>query len=213
MKRVALIDDHEVVSVAVGAAVTQVPELSYVGSAATVDELLATHSPLDIVVLDLRLADGSSPVANVARLEAAGAATVVFTSGESPYLIRSVSKAPIAGLVRKSEPLDVLVETLKQVAAGGSSMSADWAAAMDGDPQLGRAALSPQEQLVLSLFARGLKAQAVASRMNIAVGTVEDYVRRIRAKYVRAGRPAYTKVDLYMRAVEDGILPSPDSRR
>jgi hypothetical protein len=35
-------------------------------------------------------------------------------------------------------------------------------------------------------------------------------VRRIRQKYARAGRPAHTKIDLYKRAVEDGILPSPE---
>jgi two-component system, NarL family, response regulator DevR len=137
----------------------------------------------------------------------------VFTSGESPYLVRSVSKSPIAGLIRKSESLPALVEAIRRVAAGEDSMSADWAAAIDGDPILASAGLSPQEQTVLSLFARGLKAQAVGAQMGIAVGTVDDYVRRIRAKYVRAGRPAHTKVDLYKRAVEDGILPAPDADR
>ncbi len=46
----------------------------------------------------------------------------------------------------------------------------------------------------------------------IAVSTIEDYVRRIRAKYARAGRPAVTKVDLYKRAVEDGFLPPPNAQ-
>jgi hypothetical protein len=44
------------------------------------------------------------------------------------------------------------------------------------------------------------------------VSTIEDYVRRIRAKYARAGRPAMTKVDLYKRAVEDGFLPAPNEQ-
>ena len=34
-----------------------------------------------------------------------------------------------------------------------------------------------------------------------------DHVRRIRAKYAAASRPAPTKLDLYHRAVEDGIVP------
>jgi DNA-binding NarL/FixJ family response regulator len=209
---VALVDDHDVVSVAVQAAVAQIDGLDFIGSASTVPALIAQHDRIDVAILDLRLADGSSPVANVERLEAVGARVLVFTSGESPYLIRSVSRAPIAGMIRKSEPLPVLVEALTRVAAGEDSMSVEWAAALDGDPQLERAGLSPQEQTVLSLFARGLKSHAVADRMGIANGTVEDYVRRIRAKYVRAGRPAYTKVDLYKRAVEDGLLPGPDQR-
>jgi len=211
--RVVLIDDHEMVSVAVRSAVAQIEGLEFLGSAPTVDELLTAHPAFEVAILDLRLADGSSPVANVERLDALGARILVFTSGESPYLVRSVSKSPIAGLLRKSEPLPALVEAIRRVAAGEESMSADWAAAIDGDPQLADAGLSPQEQTVLSLFARGLKAAAVGAQMGIAVGTVDDYVRRVRAKYVRAGRPAYTKVDLYKRAVEDGFLPAPDADR
>lgn len=213
MTRVVLVDDHELVAVGVRQAIAQIEGVEFLGSAGTVPELLAAHPAFEVAVLDLRLADGSSPVANVERLDAVGARVLVLTSAESPYLVRSVSKAPIAGLLRKSEPVAALAEAIRRVAAGEESMSADWAAAIDGDPQLADAGLSPQEQAVLSLFARGLKAQAVAVQMRIAVGTVDDYVRRIRAKYVRAGRPAYTKVDLYKRAVEDGILPAPDAER
>ena len=90
-------------------------------------------------------------------------------------------------------------------------MSAEWAAAIDSDPTLDDAKLSGQEQRVLTLFSAGLKAQAVASAMNIAVPTVEDYIRRIRSKYGEIGRPAYTKVDLYKRAIEDGFLPLPSN--
>ena len=59
------------------------------------------------------------------------------------------------------------------------------------------------------MFATGLKTQSVASALGIAVGTVEDYVRRIRSKYARVGRAAPTKIDLYKRAIEDGFLPIP----
>ncbi len=209
MKRVALVDDHEVVSIAVRSAVEQLDDLEFVGSAATVPDLLAQFADVDIAILDLRLADGSSPVTNVTRLDAAGARTLVFTSGESPYLMRSVAKTHVYGIVRKSAPMSVLVEALRRVAAGETEMSAEWAAAIDTDPQLPSAALSPQEQQVLELLARGLKSQSVAYELGIATTTVDDYVRRIRAKYQRAGRPAHTRIDLYRRAVEDGILPPP----
>ncbi len=209
MKRVALIDDHEVVSIAVRSAVEQIDDLEFVGSAATVPDLLEQFPAVDIAILDLRLADGSSPVTNVSRLDAAGARTLVFTSGESPYLMRSVAKTHVFGIVRKSAPMTVLVEALRRVAAGETEMSAEWAAAIDADPQLPSAALSPQEQQVLELLARGLKSQSVAFELGIATTTVDDYIRRIRAKYQRVGRPAATKIDLYRRAVEDGILPPP----
>jgi two-component system, NarL family, response regulator DevR len=206
---VALVDDHEIVAVAVRAAVAEAPELRYVGAAGTVHELLEHYPSVDLVVLDLRLADGSSPVANVERLTEAGIRVLVLTSGESPYLVRSVARASVFGIVRKSAPMAVLVETLRAVAAGDTAMSSEWAAAIDTDPQLEEANLSAQELRVLELFARGVKAQVVAYELGIAVTTVDDYVRRIRAKYAHVGRPAHTKVDLYKRAIEDGILPGP----
>lgn len=209
--RVALIDDHEIIALALREAISHVPELRFAGVASTVDESIDVHPDAGLVVLDLRLADGSSPIGNVERLVERGAAVIAYTSGENPYLLRLVATTPILGIVRKSDPVTVLVDTLRQAAEGRAVMSTEWAAAIDSDPGLDAAALSEQEQEVLRLFAAGLKAQAVAATMKIAVPTVEDYVRRIRSKYARIGRTAHTKVDLYKRAVEDGFLPLPDS--
>jgi DNA-binding CsgD family transcriptional regulator len=71
------------------------------------------------------------------------------------------------------------------------------------------AGLSGRERRVLALFADGMKAQLVASTLGLSESTVDDYLRRIRAKYAKVGRPANTKIDLYKRALEDGILPYP----
>ncbi|MEO8527631.1 MAG: LuxR C-terminal-related transcriptional regulator [Pseudolysinimonas sp.] len=210
-KLVALVDDHEVIALAVREAIAGVKNLRFDGVSPTVDHLLEHHPDAGMIVLDLRLADGSSPIGNVERLVDHGAAVIAYTSGESPYLMRLVATTAILGIVRKSDPLGVLVDTLRRAAEGSAVMSTEWAAAIDSDPGLDDAALSEQEQQVLRLFATGLKAQSVAAAMGIAVPTVDDYVRRIRSKYARIGRSASTKIDLYKRAVEDGFLPLPDS--
>jgi hypothetical protein len=44
--------------------------------------------------------------------------------------------------------------------------------------------------------------------MAISEETAKQYVGRVREKYVRAGRAAPTKLELYHRAVEDGHLPT-----
>lgn len=208
--RVGLVDDHEVIATAVRTALRQTRQLELVASAATVEDLLERAvGRLQLVVLDLRLADGSSPTSNVDRLTAAGCRVIAFTSGESPYLLRAVARTEVLGIVRKSEPLHALTVALMRAAYGQSVMTAEMAAAMQTDPALPAADLSRQEQRMLALFADGNTAQSVADEAGIAVSTTEDYVRRIRAKYARAGRPAASKVDLYKRAVEDGFLPSP----
>jgi DNA-binding NarL/FixJ family response regulator len=208
--QVGLVDDHEVIGAAVRAALRGSTELELVAVAPTVDALLENrHRRLDLVVLDLRLADGSSPVNNVDRLTKAGCHVIAYTSGENPYLLRAVARTPVLGIIRKSEPLEALTRALVRAAHGQPVVTSDWARAVETDPLLADAKLSRQEQRMLALFADGNTAQSVAEEAGIAVSTIEDYVRRIRAKYAKAGRPATTKVDLYKRAIEDGFLPLP----
>lgn len=206
---VRLIDDHELVGVALERALADSATLRYLGRADTVDEALADQSPADVVVLDLRLADGSSPVQNVHALTAAGAAVVVYTSGESPYLIRLAAQAPIAGLVRKSAPLTELVTALERCARGDLTFSTDWAAAILGDTGLDEVGLSPREREVLVLLAAGVPTKAAAAQLGIAIPTLEVHLARLRDKYARVGRPAQQRSDLVLRALEDGYLPLP----
>lgn len=211
-RRVALIDDHEIVGIAFTHVMDQVPGLDFVGSAATVDDLLERGEHLDLVVLDLRLSDGSSPASNVERLRATGADVLAYTSGESPYLIRLAARAGVLGIVRKSAPASELIGVLTRAATGEAVISADWAAAVDSDPDIQGAPLSPRERRVLELYASGMAAKQVGFELSIAENTVEDYLRRIRSQYASLGRRSPTKVDLYKRALEDGFLPHPDSR-
>lgn len=210
-RRVALVDDHEIVAVAFGVLLAAHPALEFVGAAETVRDVLDRYADLDLVVLDARLADGSSPTNNVAQLSEAGVRTLAFSSGENPYLMRLTAKTDVLGVLRKSESSETILEAVVMAANGEPVMSAEWASAVDSDPDFDRAGLSPQEQRVLTMFADGTKAETVAYSLGITVTTVEDYVKRIRAKYIRTGRPAPTKIDLYKRALEDGFLPVPGS--
>ncbi|WP_290806961.1 response regulator transcription factor [Herbiconiux sp.] len=204
-------DDHESVALGLREAFRGLREVDVVASASTVVELLAITGDLDIVILDLRLADGSSPVVNAERLAERGAKVIAYTSGEHPQLIRLAATSDVVALVRKSSPIEVLIETVDGVRRGAHLLSPELAAAIHSDPHIRSAGLSAQEVNVLQLFADGVKSQVVASELGIAAGTVDDYVRRIRVKYTAAGRPAHTKVDLYKRAVEDGLLPVPQA--
>jgi hypothetical protein len=42
--------------------------------------------------------------------------------------------------------------------------------------------------------------------MNVQYETAKTYLRRVREKYARAGRPASRKAELIRRAAEDGYL-------
>jgi len=208
-RRVALVDDHQLVGLALHTALNASADLRLAGSYPTVDALLRGQPRPGLVLLDLRLADGSSPAGNVQRIREAGGQVLVFTSGEDAYLLREALRADVLGVLRKSTPVEVMTFTIGQAARGLPVMTSEWAHAVESDPRLQDAGLSNQESRVLRLFADGAKSQQVADDLHITLGTLEDYIRRIRAKYARVGRPAPTKIDLYKRAVEDGLLPGP----
>lgn len=208
-RRIGVVEDHESVIIGLTAMLAEVPNLDITATAPTVPELLADAPELDLVILDLRLADGSSPKSNVEQLRAAGLEALVFTSAEDPYLVRLAAKAGVLGVLRKSEPSANVVAAISTAANGEQVVTTEWAAAIDGDPGLLDVGLSPRQRDVLALYASGEKAHRVATLTGLAPHTVNDYLGRIRAKYAEAGRPARTKTDLYKRAVEDGWLPVP----
>ena len=207
--RVALVDDHEIVARGFADLFSEIDEIEVVHTARTVTDLLATGEPVDLVILDLRLADASTPADNVRRIRETGAKVLAFTAGEDPNLVRSAAWSGVLGVVRKSEPADLLREVIVRAAAGETIVTTEWAAALDSDPYIADAGLSPREREVLTLYAAGAKAPLVAQHVGLSEATVIDYIRRIRTKYDRVGRTADTKIDLYKRAVEDGILPTP----
>jgi DNA-binding NarL/FixJ family response regulator len=210
VRRIGLVEDHESVMIGLATMLEEEPDLTLVASAMTAGELLEQTAELDLVILDLRLGDGSSPKANVELLSERGLKVLAFTGAENPYLVRSAARAGVLGVVRKSESASAVVAAIRSAANGEQVVTTDWAAAIDSDPQLKEVGLSPRQAEVLALYASGEKAARVARLTGLSEQTVNDYVIRIRQKYAGAGRPAPTKTDLYKRAVEDGWLPMPE---
>lgn len=210
VSQIGVVEDHSAVVLGLKAMLAEQPTVEVAATAPTVTDLLNQQIPLDFVLLDLRLADGSSPTANVDALRAAGLEVLVFTGAENPYLVRLAARAGVLGVIRKSAPTEQVVDAIAAAAAGHPVATTEWAAAIDGDPDLDDVGLSPRQQDVLTLYASGEKADRVARMTGLTPNTVNDYLERIRIKYANAGRPARTKTDLYKRAVEDGWLPMPE---
>jgi DNA-binding NarL/FixJ family response regulator len=206
---IAVVDDHEVVALAIEALVGTHAGLEFVGAATTVEGLMRTRSSARLVLLDLNLRDGSTPRENIAALRRWGADVLAFTSGEQPFLIREAAHEDVLGIVRKSTPADVLLNVIVQASQGHTVSTTEWAAAVESDQLLTSANLTVRERQVLALYASGLGAKAVGKELFISENTVEDHLRRIRREYGILGRQAGTKVELYQRGLEDGYLPFP----
>ncbi|WP_120338059.1 LuxR C-terminal-related transcriptional regulator [Cryobacterium soli] len=207
--RIAIVDDHELVAMAVQNLVDTADGLEFSRHATSVTELVRRMRDTDLVLLDLSLRDGTDPGENVRQIRDWGAEVLVLTSGEDPYLVRSASRAEVLGIVRKSTPRKALVGAILAAARGELVPTTEWASALDTDPLLAAAPLTFREREVLSLYASGLGARGVAAQLFISENTVNDHLRRIRSLYHRLGRSAATKVELYQRGIEDGYVQAP----
>ena len=93
--RVALIDDHEIVTRGFAELFSTLPGIHVVATVATVSALLESNSPtdrIDLVILDLCLSDVSTVTSNVERLREIGAEVLAFTAGDDAQLMRVMSR-------------------------------------------------------------------------------------------------------------------------
>lgn len=202
---VLVIDDHQIVGMGVEQALGSLCGGADVRWFVAVDRVQAPPGPF-VAVLDLRLADGSTPSENLAALKAMGAPVVVYTSADDPVLVREAIAAGALSIVRKSAPPQELVDAVLAASQGQTMPGLDWAAALDADEDFVSTHLSTVEAQVLAHYASGEASDVVGRRLGISRNTVNTYVSRIRDKYRSAGRVAESRVDLFRRAAEDGLI-------
>lgn len=207
--RAAIIDDHEAIRVGIEAALAGLDDcpVLVVGSAATVDAFLARSVLADVVLLDLMLADASDPQRNAERLRAEGFKVLVYSIADNTRLVRRALAGGADGVCRKADPICETVAAIVAVAEGQEVISQEILAAIEGDSEYVAAKLGARERQVLALYAAGLEIPEVAAHLSITDNSVKEYLKRIRAKYTHVDRPAASKLDLFRRAVEDGIVP------
>lgn len=199
--RVGVVDDHDLLVAGIRALLSaRNSPARFVAGAHTVDGLLDTGVDCDVVVLDVRLDDGSTAEDNIRRLTAEGNSVLLHADSRhreaGPTLVRSGA----SGLVWKNDPARTLLSAIVMVADGGSWVSDDDGSTVD---------LTHRETEVLRLYATGMKYAETAASLDppVSVESVKTYLQRIRRRYDEAGRPASTRMELRRRALEDGLLP------
>lgn len=207
--RIAAVDDQPAILYGIAAGLRDADAAIEVTCVAhSVVELVETAPTVDVVLLDIVLGDGTLPEDNVARLNRQGWPVLVYSQDHRQAVIRRVVRAGALGVVSKSHPLSDLANAIRCVARGEAYLSHDWALALSGDEDF-VPELATKERQALGLYASGMPAKAVARAMGVSENTVREHLERVKEKYRVAGRPAQTKVELYVRAIEDGYLPAP----
>jgi len=207
-RRIAIVEDHPLMLRALSSNLAlHLPDTEFIYKGKSiVDALTAIAvSGCDLALLDLDLGDGSPPIQNLEKLLASGTPVLIVSALAEQFLVRQALTNGASGFISKNADESILVDAVKSIISGDNYMSPDIATILLSDKS--DPGLSAQEKQALSLYASGLKLDAVARSMNLSRSTASEYIQRARKKYIKVGVNLPTKTDLYRQAQKDGLLP------
>lgn len=196
--RILLVDDHEIVRDGVKSLIDANDDMTVVAEAGTVAEAIAQaeRTRPDVVVMDVRLADGSGIEATReirARLEKTQ--VLMLTSFADDEALFASIMAGASGYVLKQIRGGELVRAIREVGAGKSLLDPDVTRSVLDRLRKGKtmrdeklARLSAQEERILTLVARGLTNGQIGKELKLAEKTVKNYVSTILSKLEVARR-------------------------
>jgi two-component system, NarL family, response regulator DevR len=197
--RVMLVDDHEVVRQGLRAMLESAGGIVIAGEAGGVREAVevAEAARPDVVVMDVRLADGSGIEATrEIRAKRPGTHVVMLTSFADDEALFASIMAGASGYVLKQVRGGDLVRSIRTVAQGGSLLDPAVTGAVLERLRKGKhllkdaklARLSPQEERILTLVAEGKTNREIGDELHLAEKTVKNYVSSILSKLEVARR-------------------------
>lgn len=207
--KVLLVDDHELIRQGLRRAFERQPDFSVVAEAASVAEALAqaSHCDPDVLVVDVRLPDGSGlDVVKQVRSSRPDTGIVVLTMYAGDEQLFGALEAGASAFVSKDAPSDEVVLAARHAAAAPKSFSAkDLAGAMQRRLSPGGPQLSPREREVLKLLADGLGVAAISKQLFISESTTKTHISKL---YEKLG--AGNRAQAIMTAMRMGLLAAPE---
>lgn len=210
--RVLLCDDHEVVREGLRTMLSRRQDMAVVGEAGTMQEAIETAAKAkpDVVIMDVRLPDGSGVEACRAIREARPETHVIMlTSYADDEALFASIVAGASGYLLKQTRGQAVVDAIQAVAQGRSLLDPDVTGKVLERVRRGReqedpaiASLTDQERKVLEQLAEGKTNREIGTALFLSEKTVKNYVSRIldklglsrraqAAAYMAERRPKY----------------------
>jgi DNA-binding NarL/FixJ family response regulator len=231
--RLLIADDHQMVRDGLRRVLELEPDLTVIGEAAAVSEVLETVRRLqpDVLLLDLQLADGSGREVLASLPQAPrptraivitghlqeGSAEELISLGASGYLVKSASAAELVRAIRAVHQGEIwadhgtlsrLVEQLRHAPTTLTGTPAATGVTASSRPNggPGRGLLSAREREILQSVGQGFNNSEIAARLYISENTVKAHLSRIFQKLMVADR-----TQAVVAGLQRGLISSVES--
>ena len=214
--RVLVADDHAILRAGLKMLVNAQPDMEVCAEAATTSEAirLTPECSPDVVVMDISMPGGlASKAVESIRRGCPQTRVVVLTMHDDPAYLVAMMAAGASGYVLKRSAETELLSAIRTIHRGGSFLDPTLAgdafqktvlrkmAAHAAQPEKPPHVLSPREQEVLRLLAKGHTNQEIAQLFSLSVKSVEAHRSRVVKKLGLS-----TRAELVRYARETGLL-------
>lgn len=214
MIKVVVAEDHALVRQGIGMLLSANGDFKLVGETALgseVEALVRQHRP-DVLLLDLALGDSSGiEVARKVKRAVPSTRVLVVTGNVYPGSVTNAFAAGADGFVLKHEQGEELLDAIRAVLSGRRYVSPQVAKAMGASANRSAEGsetsqtLTPREQQIVRLIAKGGSNQEIADALHISVLTARKHRQNV---MIKLGLHNGAEIAAY--AIKSGLAEAPD---
>lgn len=205
MIKIAISDDHKVIIDSLNTMLQQTGEIeviSHATSNASCETMLETNTDIDVLLLDVGLADGNSlDYLDTWKDRYPDVRILVLSTYAEVAVIHRALKCGADGYVLKTCGKDELLEGIHAVMCGERYLCQEAARILRENPQSDIIELTPREREVLRLIVKGYSIKMIADELHLAFETVHSYYKYLKLKFGVPNTAALVRV-----AMEQNIL-------
>jgi DNA-binding NarL/FixJ family response regulator len=205
MATVCIVEDLEDIRNGIAAIINMTPEFKVLQAFANAEEALEPLLQLepDIVIMDIHL-PGISGIECIRRIHEKNKRIqfMMFTIYENSDTVFEALAAGATGYILKNSSPQKIIESLNELCQGGSPMNAEIAKKLVKRFQkqslaLDEYNLTPKEQKIVELMAKGYLYKEIAGELKNTVNTIKQHIRHIYEKlHVQNKAEAINKIYL-----------------
>ncbi len=206
MVQLVVIDGHPMLSFGLHEALKSISDLEVAGVAEGFGEaikLIRLARP-EIAVVDIAMCgprcDGIQLVTGIRKI-APDTRIVVFTDQIADIYIKVSAELGVEGYILKTEPVPMVIESVRSVLNGGVVYSRGVHNVLTGNVGSSRPALTRREAEILQLAANGLETMEIANSLAISRTTVQQ---ALTTSYQKLN--ADNRLDAVLKAARHGLV-------